>query len=304
MFYLKICIRSSVKNTIIIVLTVWKRNNLLMQLNLINSQTIIHYFNVLVVIFQNANHSSIKNIVCEYNRSYPHLNMKYIQTEYETGYYGRFLVPLMFSNNDASYFIICDDDILFGSEYLANMIRIVDEGSLATRNGRYIDSNNIEISTDKFVKGFVTWEKDLEYDFGGHMWAGKIEWLKLAWTHPTPTIVNCEDLWISVVLKIFYHITTKVPKCPYPTNSYYYPTMCACSDKSARKHVTASLGEKLVSTDSRAYALKRIKSFYNFKGILETNISLYEETKLSKIYHKNKIFKTNGVMNERCLYYI
>ena len=60
------------------------------------------------------------------------------------------------------------------------MIRVVNEGSLATRNGRIIDENFKEI-IEVYKKGGyhkqVCFNEDIEYDFGGHIWAGRISWL-------------------------------------------------------------------------------------------------------------------------------
>lgn len=295
---------NSIYNSIIIVLTVWKRNNLLMQLRLIKNQTILKWMNVSIIIFQNANHINITSEVTEWIINNTNILTFKIQSLYETGYYGRFLVPLTFHNSN-SYFIICDDDVIFGSEYFENMLRVVDNGNLATRNGRFIDINSQEIIADKFIRGFITWEEDLECDFGGHIWAGRMEWLKLAWQHPSPTLLNCEDLWISVVLKKYHKIKTKVPKCPYPKLAYQKPSMCACSDLSATHHIKSSIGNKIVNESSRSFALKTIKSFYDFKGVIETNFAIFNKSKYSKIYHNSSIFNINGnIMSDRCLYYI
>lgn len=304
-FYCGKLIKNAIRyKSLVVVLTVWKRNNLLMQLNLINTQTILKWINVSIIVFQNANHINISNEINEWKIKYSDIFINIIHTSYETGYYGRFLVPLTFHNTN-SYFIICDDDILFGSEYFENMLRVVDSGYLATRNGRFIDSNYNEITADKFIRGFVTWDDDLECDFGGHIWAGKIEWLKLAWKHPSPTLLNCEDFWISAVLKVYYNISTKVPKCPFPRSSHQKPSMCACSDLSAKDHVNANIGNSTVKTNSRSYSLKTIKMFYNYKGIIENNITVYYKTKYSKKYHSNNIYDIIGdIMEKRCLFFI
>lgn len=296
--------KNYIYKSVVIVLTVWKRNNLLMQLNLIKNQTILKWMNVSVIIFQNANHINITSEANEWKRNNIHILVDIIQSTYETGYYGRFLVPLTFHNSD-SYFIICDDDVIIGSQYFENMLRVVDNGCLATRNGRFIDCNGIEITADEYYKGFITWEEDLEYDFGGHIWCGKIEWLKLAWQHPTPTLLNCEDAWISIVLKKYYNIKTKIPKCPYPKFSNQKPSMCACSDISAMNHIESNLGNSTIKDSIRSSALKTIKSFYNFIGIMEYDMKIYNHTKYSKIYHKNSIYNTTGdIMGERCMFFI
>lgn len=57
---------NSIYNSIIIVLTVWKRNNLLMQLRLIKNQTILKWMTVSIIIFQNANHINITSEATEW----------------------------------------------------------------------------------------------------------------------------------------------------------------------------------------------------------------------------------------------
>lgn len=290
-------------SSVVIVLTVWKRNNLLMQLNLINSQSILKWMKVSIIIYHNNNYVNVSRDISEWE-NINNISLTVIKTEYDTGYYGRFLAPLTYFYRN-SYFIVCDDDIIFGSLYFENMIRVVDEGNLATRNGRFIDCKGREIVTDKFIKGYYTWENDLQYDFGGHIWAGKLKWLKLVWQHPPPSLENCEDAWISIVLKKFYNINTKIPRCPFNHSIPYKPTMCACSDLTAKLHLLANIGNKTIHDISRSKTLKLLKDYYNFKGIMEVNKAVYINVKNSKVLRNNSIYDIEkDVMGSRCLYFI
>ena len=179
---------------IVIVLTVWKRNNLERQLLQIKDQSILKNKKTNIIIFQNSNHVYITDIINKWKKSdifSQKVDISFIQSPIETGYFGRFIIPLTSSVRGNSYFIICDDDVIWGRRYFENMIRVVSEGSLATRNGRIISKNfNEKSPTPKaFEKNIqVCYNEDIEYDFGGHIWAGRISWLRKAWNHiPTPS---------------------------------------------------------------------------------------------------------------------
>ncbi len=158
-----------------------------------------------------------------------------------------------------SYFIICDDDIIWGKRYFENMIRVVNEGSLCTRNGRIITENYETISEVYKKKEFnkhVCYNEDIEYDFGGHTWAGRISWLRKAWNHIPFSIENSEDFWLSATLKTFYNIKTKTPKCPCPKDNPISPDLCAASDKSAHNHINSKIGKKIVKNFIRSELIK------------------------------------------------
>ena len=64
------------------------------------------------------------------------------------------------------------------------MIRVVNESSLCIINGRIITQDQHIFMTTKlhYGKQVCTFE-DIEYDFGGYIWAGRISWLRKAWNH-------------------------------------------------------------------------------------------------------------------------
>ena len=77
------------------------------------------------------------------------VDITFIKSPIETGYFGRFIVPLISSVKSNSYFFICDDDIIWGNKYFENMLRVVNEGFLTTRNGRIITDNYNTITGSK-----------------------------------------------------------------------------------------------------------------------------------------------------------
>ena len=278
---------------IVIVLTVWKRNNLERQLLQVKNQSILKDKKVNIIIFQNYNHININNIVDKWKNSeiFPeNVDLSFIQSPIETGYFGRFLIPLISSVSSNSYFIICDDDVIWGNRYFENMIRVVDDGFLATRNGRIITKDykeSSEVNIDWRKNNQVCYNEDIEYDFGGQIWAGRVSWLRKAWNHIPLSFQNSEDFWISAVLKSFYNIATKIPKCPCPEEKPIIPDMCAASDKSSRVHEDAKLHKLKITHDIRAKIMKETAIKYNYQ------LLIFSKPKYVKNIHK-KFFPGNS----------
>ena len=255
---------------IVIILTVWKRNNTERQLIQVKNQSILKNKKTNLIIFQNANHVNIDDIVNRWKQPgifSDNVDITFIHSPLETGYFGRFLVPLTSSVKEDTYFIICDDDIIWGNRYFENMIRVVNEGSLAVRTGRIIFQNFQELNIAFTVPGYhgqICFNEDLEQDFGGQVWAGRISWLRKAWKHIPSSIENSEDFWISAVLKTYYNITTKVPKCPCPEGNPVVPDMCAATDKTAAKHEEAIFGNSTAAHKKRKNFIIEITKKFNY----------------------------------------
>ena len=283
---------------IVIVLTVWKRNNLEKQLLLIKDQSILKNKTTNIIIFQNSNHLNISDIINKWKNSdmfSSKVDLNFIQSTIETGYYGRFLIPLTSSVRSNSYFIICDDDILWGRRYFENMLRVVDEGSLCTRNGRILNSDFTTIvqATKAFQFNVqVCYDEDIQYDFGGHTWAGRISWLRKAWNHISPTFENSEDFWISAVLKTFYNITTKTPKCPCPNGTPITPDLCASTDKIALQHENARVGNSIIIHNIRKKIMKQIATKFNYQILMSLNQEYVKNISKKFVYGnlKNPLF--------------
>ena len=243
----------------------------------IKNQSILKNKKTNIIIFQNSNHVNVSDIINKWNKSdifSEKVDINFIQSSIETGYFGRFIIPLTSSVMSNSYFIICDDDVIWGRRYFENMLRVVDEGSLATRNGRIIDKNFNEISPASkawFQNIQVCYNEDIEYDFGGHIWAGRISWLREAWKHIPISIENSEDFWISAVLKSFYNIPTKTPKCPCPKGIPIVPDMCAASDISAKEHIKPKIGNLIIKDNKRKKIMKKTVIKYNYQLLISLN---------------------------------
>ena len=290
---------------IVIILTVWKRNNIERQLNQVKSQSILKNKRTNIIIFQNSNHLNIEHIVNEWkkpNKFSDKVNITFIHSPIETGYFGRFIIPLTSSVNSNSYFFICDDDIIWGNKYFENMARVVNEGHLATRNGRIITHNFKEIIIPKIKNKQICYNDDIEYDFGGHIWCGRISWLRKAWNHIPFSFENSEDFWLSAVLKTFYNITTKIPKCPCPEGNPIVPDLCAASDKSAAKHESAKLGDSKISGNIRMKLIKEITNKFNYQLLILSNPNYAKNIK-KKYFYSDKFFNLSDNLWKEALFW-
>lgn len=299
-----ICYKYKLSETsnIYVVLTVFMRHNLIKQMELVARQSIVNSYNVHIIVFQSGSYNNVSNEIDTWKRKHNY-EVIFIHSTIETGFYGRFLGPLVSYTTENSYFIIVDDDVIWGKKYFENMIRVVDSGSLAVRMGRLINTKSKEIcaETTSKVKMPVTFDKDIEYDFGGHMWAGKMKWIRDLWKYPPPTIHTSEDFWISAVLKVYYNITTKKPMCP-SSRIPIRPDLCACSDETqnAIRHEPLHLGGKIIH-ENREAAIDLIRNTYKVPLLLESNPNVIEEIK--SVYSFNTTFIVKDDYMKDCLLY-
>ena len=293
---------------IVIVLTVWKRNNIEQQLIQIKNQSILKNKKTNIIIFQNSNHVDINDIVNKWKKPNifnDRVDITFIHSSIDTGYFGRFLIPLTSSVYGETYFFICDDDVLWGNRYFENMARVVNDGYLAVRTGRIIKENFLEVNegyTDPNLNNQVCFDEDIENDFGGQIWAGRISWLRKAWNHIPFSIKNCEDFWISAVLKSYYNIQTKVPKCPCPEENPINPDMCSASDKIAFIHENANLLNSIVSHDIRQSLIKQIIEKYNYQRLIFSKPEYVNNIK-KKFRFGKKLFNLSDPLWKNVLYW-
>jgi len=295
---------------IVIVLTVWKRNNLERQLIQVKNQSILKNKRINIIIFQNSNHVYINDILNNWKKSnsFPNnVEITFIQSPIETGYFGRFIIPLTSSVRSDSYFFICDDDVVWGKRFFENMMRVVNEGYLCTRNGRIITQNYYStttvLKTGKYYQQSC-YNEDIKYDFGGHIWAGRISWLRKAWNHIPLTFENCEDFWISAVLKSFYNISTKIPKCPCPEKrNTIPPDLCAASDNTSRKHNNAHVGNSIIFHKNRKKIFEKIVKGFNYQPLNLTKPDYVKNIYKKYIYGDN-IFDLSDALWKDALVWI
>ena len=296
---------------VVIVLTVWKRMMLDRQLRCVASQASLRGRKVLVIVFQNGCHVDISDVLLRWKSFWSgnrNVDIRHVHSTLESGYYGRFLAPLMADSDGETVWILHDDDILFGSRYYENIFRVVEAGFLATRNCRMIGERGEEVLPAMKTDWFVTWESDMVCDFGGHIWAGRMAWLRDAWSHPPLDVSNCEDFWLSAVLKVFQGVGTRSPRCPKPNSesANWHGELCACADLSALRHQAATVGETKTRDRLRNDLMMRIVKRYNFSRILDESPRdfarlraadgqgyVYHPRKHSGLFHLNEEFEKN-----------
>ena len=292
---------------VVVVITVWRRNTLDAYMEMLTNQTVFteKKLRCELMVFQNGDHLDITKSLERWQvrlQSLPNLKLTHIHSKVATGYFGRFIAPLISYVRKDGYFVVCDDDVNFGKRYLQNMFRVVDAGMLATRNGRFIPQGGGMAhggsSTREGGEGWqVTFETDVRYDFGGQLWAGRFEWIRRVWSHPPPTLITGEDFWISAVLYSKYNISTARPRCPRDDVE-----QCACSMKVAASHRPVEVGEAKGGERRRAEAEGVIATALNYTRIGNS----YEAAeKIAYSYYKpgEGPFHTAGTVFEDCFYW-
>ena len=186
------------------------------------------------------------------------------------------------------------------------MIRVVNEGSLCTRMGRFLQ-DNFEIDSgvykNKEFNKHVCYNEDIEYDYGGHTWAGRISWLRKAWNHIPLNIENCEDFWISAILRTFYNISTKIPKCPCPeANQSIIPDMCAVSISCSDNHIDAIINNKTIPTSIRTLIRKELIEKINYPTLNRIKPE-YVKNIHKKFFYGTKYFNLSGDYWKDALYW-
>ena len=295
---------------LVIVITVWKRDTIDKMLEMTSRQSTLPLHNPAILVVQNGVHLNIKDSLKKWEMHTwvgGHPKIYHVHSHIETGYYGRFLTPMFVQTTLDANFIVLDDDILFGSRYFENLLRVVNDGFLATRNGRLLDENLTEFDNVNWAGGPVdTFDEDDEYDFGGHIWAGKVEWLQTAFRNPPPLFYNAEDFWISAVLKMNLGIGTKRARCPHPDEGDL--EFCACSMKEAFTHIAPELGSIQIDerTLTRADAIRGVAAHYSYIRLLAQRTSAaaeverrHKEVDMSLFRPKNETFR----MFQQCLYW-
>lgn len=307
--------QSTAQYDMAVVVTVWKRATLQQYMEMLSTQSLLRRpgFRANVIIFQNGKHVDVSEIVQHWTTAGRNVwmgasvDVSYMQSIVATGYFGRFLVPLISRVREDGYFVVCDDDVLFGSHYFESMVRVVDSGNLAVRNGRFVvpkgDSGfeeNFGASTHGWSQGMqVTAEVDITYDFGGHLWAGRMAWLKGAWSHPPVSLVTSEDFWLSAVLKVFYNIGTKRVRCPLSDMQ-----SCACSMPDALDHKAVEVGSSIggEALRERNTAITRIVQAYGYHPL---NASHHQAEQQAYQFFKQGAgpFNTSGSLFASCFWW-
>ena len=296
---------------LVIVFTVWKRPTLAEYFYFLERQDVFRErgprFRVHVVVFQNGGHLDVKATVAEWSArrvwGTRTVTVTHIHSPLATGYFGRFLVPLLSAVRENSYWVVADDDVAWGAHYISNMLRVVDGGRLAVRVGRFVyweDSLLKEHmgSTGRGGKGVeAIFEDDVRYDFGGQLWAGRISWLRKAWAHPPTTLVTAEDFWISAVLSSFYGIATARPRCPAADLE-----ACACSMQIASEHFSAEIGNQTGGEGARSEAFTKHAAATYYKPLGDTAIAVEAASYLFR--NTGSTWDLEGTVFADCLFFM
>lgn len=116
---------------LVIVLTIWKRDTLDQYLDMLAKQTALQRqnFRTNIIMFQNGDYLNVTatvNMWSDKKRWNPaNVTLTYIHSFRQTDYYGRFLAPLLSRVREDGYFVIFDDNVIFGTRYI---LRVVDSG--------------------------------------------------------------------------------------------------------------------------------------------------------------------------------
>ncbi len=175
---------------VLVILSAYKRNYFLEQIEAIKSQEGVIIKKILV--WQNEHHVDV-SFLREHG-------VQIFQSDDNCRYHGRFTLPLLYDNIE--YTAIFDDDVIPSSKWLSNAIRCAEEYKcIATQNGR----NHVPMfgCGDTGVQ-----EKDLKVDFGGHSWVFKTEYVRYLWSQKQLSYETGEDLQFCLNAKLHGNIDT------------------------------------------------------------------------------------------------
>jgi hypothetical protein len=181
----------SVKGTIDVILTVWKRGSLKSQLKDIARQTkrVSH-----VWIVRNENHvKNVEQIVEQFkNTAHPEIPIDIVHFSQNSKYHGRFHVAYFMSS--AEYISVWDDDVHVGNKWLEYSISESKKhgNALVGANGRII----LTISPSKYIQ-----KHGQPNDFVGHVWTLQRELIRYYIAQTQYTYVTGEDMQLSFALK-------------------------------------------------------------------------------------------------------
>ena len=289
---------------LVIVLIVLEKDNLIKQLRQIKRQSLLKNKKTNIIILKNSNHVDVDNIIEEWKKPrtfFDFVNITFIKSPIEIGYFGHFIAPLITPVTMEANFIIYKDNSILGDKYFENMIRVVDEGFLATKKGKLLNTNYLEFSPKLQIFGKETqmcFNEDIEYDFGEHIWAGRISWIRKALSHIPNSLENCDDFWLSSTLKTFYNISTRTPKCPCPTKKPIIPELCAASEENALINEESSINKSTINSSERAKIINDIIKYYNYKPLIFSDPYITEKIK-NKFLFGNKTFPLFDLSDDR-----
>jgi hypothetical protein len=206
------------KKDITVVITLWKRNYLRLQLDSIINQSVRPSE---IWIIQCEHHIEIDEILNEFRPMYS--NFVVIKSDTNLKYFFRFSVALMCTS---TYLLMLDDDIIPCKDWLRICIAKCNEyDAVISCTGRIIPLNDMYPETIKDSnykdlligdcfndEAFNYCENDTQVDFGCNSYFIKRLWLHEFWSIAPYTFESGEDIHLSASLMIKMKIPTIVPK--------------------------------------------------------------------------------------------
>ena len=233
------------KNSILVVLTQYKRTHLENQLKTLYNQTLVPDY---IVVFQNENHVDITELKHKYN-------FIHIKSDYNTKYFGRFAACFTFP---VDICMVMDDDIIPGNNCIKNyMEQCLEFNGIIGGNGRigYYNQNKLQKFSDCGIRN-----KTLLVDFVGHLWCFKKEWLHYMFAIKPHTYDTGEDMHLCYSSKILGNINSYIGKqsnhndeCDTTNNRL------ACDQHSSYKTTTGDLRKSVEKYFIDNYNLKLIE---------------------------------------------
>jgi len=208
-------ISSSGENDITVILTVWKRNHLRRQLETILKQTLIPSS---IWVQQTQKHVDVDDVLSEFQNC-----IKYSFFSENKGIFGRFESVREIKT---PYVFIMDDDIIPGTEFLENAMRLsLEKNAIVSPAGRIIPQgclhNGPRESREYMRKYFIGdgllypynyCYQDTRVSFGNNVWLFRTEWMKYFFSFEPYTLVSGEDIHLSATCKLLGGIDTFVPE--------------------------------------------------------------------------------------------
>lgn len=201
--------------TISVILTVYKRNNILKQLNAIKSQT-QKIKNI--TIYQNKNYVNVEETLKLASINIP---INIIKSKDNLKFHARFCISFL---EKSDYICIFDDDTIPGKNWLLNCMNTHKKyNCIVGANGRIVkkDYNMYNIQRLYNVGDGKEVIEDTKVDFVGHCWFFKKEWLSNMWSESPFSWDNGEDIHFAALNKIRSNIDCYVPKMSVQDKSYW-----------------------------------------------------------------------------------
>jgi len=183
--------------TLSVILTVYKRETLELQLRTIFDQS---WKPNEILIWQNESHINMSpSTECLAAYAAAGIPLRHIHSkQFNFKFHGRFTLPLLLTTD---YVAIFDDDTPPGPLWLENCLQTSLEFNCAVGgNGRNIAT--VDPITLTGTEGFQARAGAQKVDFIGHCWFFKQKWIKHMWAHAPSTLENGEDIHFSASLSL------------------------------------------------------------------------------------------------------